>query len=84
MEIIRQLTQEVITREGEGITALQYGDPHGLYELRKVVCDYLMAPKSVRCAPRLRRHNEKADRPLLPGSNGNHLPYGHAATGAVR
>lgn len=31
--------------------ALQYGDPHGLYDLRKVVCDQLMAPKGVKCSP---------------------------------
>src|ERR1044072_2109179 len=30
---------------------LGYGDPHGLLELRKSVCDYLQAARAVRCEP---------------------------------
>lgn len=30
---------------------LGYGDPHGLFELRKSVCDYLQAARAVRCEP---------------------------------
>ena len=28
---------------------LGYGDPHGMLELRKSVCDYLQAARGVRC-----------------------------------
>lgn len=51
VDIVRELTMEIMTKDKEGITALQYGDPHGLYDLRKVVCDILMAPKGVKCSP---------------------------------
>jgi GntR family transcriptional regulator/MocR family aminotransferase len=30
---------------------LGYGDPHGMLELRKSVCDYLRAARAVRCEP---------------------------------
>src|ERR1043166_699203 len=30
---------------------LGYGDPHGMLELRKCVCDYLKAARAVRCEP---------------------------------
>jgi GntR family transcriptional regulator/MocR family aminotransferase len=30
---------------------LGYGDPHGMLELRKSVCDYLQAARGVRCEP---------------------------------
>ena len=30
---------------------LGYGDPHGMLELRKCVCDYLQAARGVRCEP---------------------------------
>jgi GntR family transcriptional regulator / MocR family aminotransferase len=30
---------------------LGYGDPHGMLELRKSVCDYLQAARGVRCGP---------------------------------
>jgi GntR family transcriptional regulator / MocR family aminotransferase len=30
---------------------LGYGDPHGMLELRKSVCDYLQAARAVRCEP---------------------------------
>ena len=30
---------------------LGYGDPHGLFDLRKSVCDYLQAARAVRCEP---------------------------------
>jgi GntR family transcriptional regulator/MocR family aminotransferase len=30
---------------------LGYGDPHGMLELRRSVCDYLQAARAVRCAP---------------------------------
>ena len=48
VDIIRQLTAEVITKEGRGIEAMQYGGVMGVTDLRQVICDQLLAPKGVK------------------------------------
>lgn len=48
-ELWRQLT--VRTLRSLGGQHLGYGDPRGLPELRKSVCDYLRAARGVRCEP---------------------------------
>lgn len=51
VDIVREIVNEIMTVDNRGVTALQYGDPLGLKDLREVVCDYLMEPKGVHCAP---------------------------------
>mgnify|MGYP002711063874 FL=1 len=48
VDIVRKISDEVMTKDGKGITALQYGDPYGYSELRDVVKDYLLAPKGIK------------------------------------
>ena len=47
IEIVRKLTDEVITRDGRGVEAMQYGGVMGIKDLRQVVCEQLLAPKGV-------------------------------------
>lgn len=51
VDIVREITNEVMRVDSRGVTALQYGDPLGLKDLREVVCDYLLKPKGVECEP---------------------------------
>ena len=51
IDIVREITNEVMTKDALGVTALQYGNPIGLRYLREMVCEYLLEPKGVRCSP---------------------------------
>ncbi len=51
IDIVREITNEVMTKDALGVTALQYGNPIGLRSLREMVCEYLLEPKGVRCSP---------------------------------
>ncbi len=51
VDIVRQITDEVMRVDSRGVTALQYGDPLGLEDLRQVVVDYLLKPKGVIADP---------------------------------
>jgi GntR family transcriptional regulator / MocR family aminotransferase len=48
-ELWRKLTARSLRSFGRH--HLGYGDPHGMLELRKSVCDYLQAARAVRCEP---------------------------------
>jgi len=47
IDIVREITNEVITRDGRGVEALQYGNVMGLPDLRDIVVSELLAPKGV-------------------------------------
>ncbi len=47
VDIVREITNEVITRDGRGVEALQYGSVMGLPDLRDIVVSELLAPKGV-------------------------------------
>ncbi len=48
-ELWRKLSARTLRSFGQH--HLGYGDPHGMLELRKSVCDYLQAARGVRCGP---------------------------------
>lgn len=48
VDIVREITNEVITRDGRGVEALQYGSVMGLPDLREIVVSELLAPKGVK------------------------------------
>jgi GntR family transcriptional regulator/MocR family aminotransferase len=48
-ELWRKLSARTLRSFGRD--HLGYGDPHGMLELRKSVCDYLQAARGVRCEP---------------------------------
>ena len=50
VDIVREITNEVITRDGRGVEALQYGSVMGLPDLREIVVSELLAPKGVKLA----------------------------------
>lgn len=47
VDIVREIANDVLTLDKKGVEALQYGDPRGSEDLRRVVIDHLMAPKGV-------------------------------------
>lgn len=47
IDIVREISNEVITRDGRGAEALQYGSVMGLPDLREIVVSELLAPKGV-------------------------------------
>ena len=49
VELWRKLSARTLRSFGR--YHLGYGDPHGMLELRKCVCDYLQAARGVRCEP---------------------------------
>jgi len=49
VELWRKLSARTLRSLGRH--HLGYGDPHGMLELRKAVCDYLRAARGVRCEP---------------------------------
>lgn len=49
VEIVRELSQELLTRESRGVEALQYGPIAGTPDLRQAIIDHLLAPKGMRC-----------------------------------
>lgn len=48
VEALREISQDVFTREGRGIEALAYGTTQGAADLREVVVEQLLAPKGVK------------------------------------
>lgn len=50
VERIRSIADEVLTREGRGVEALQYGPPAGMKDLRQAVIDHLLAPEGMHAA----------------------------------
>ena len=51
VDIVREITNEVMTVDGLGVEALQYGNPIGLLSLRQMVCKYLLEPKGLEGTP---------------------------------
>ncbi len=51
VEIVREISNEVLTRDKRGVEALQYSHPHGLKDLREAVAQKLLAPKGVQADP---------------------------------
>jgi len=47
IDIVREITNEVIRADKRGVEALQYGPVMGAADLREVVVNYLLAPKGV-------------------------------------
>ncbi len=51
VELVREIVNDVMTREKRGIEALQYGPVPGLADLREVVVEHLLTPKGVPANP---------------------------------
>lgn len=47
VEQVNKIASEVITREGRGVEALQYGPVEGIKQLREIVAEKLLAPKGI-------------------------------------
>ena len=47
VEQLREIAAEVLSREGRGVEALQYGPVQGAAQLRRIVAEKLLAPKGV-------------------------------------
>ncbi len=47
IDILREITNDVMSVGKRGVEALQYGNPMGLYDLREAVAHELLAPKGV-------------------------------------
>lgn len=47
IEIVKEITQDIMTRESRGVEALQYGAVMGAMDLREVIVDQLLKPKGV-------------------------------------
>lgn len=47
VELVRDIVNDVMTREKRGIESLQYGPVPGLADLREVVVEHLLTPKGV-------------------------------------
>ena len=50
VDVIRSIANEVLTRDGRGIEALQYGPIMGTTDLRQAIITHLLAPKGIQCA----------------------------------
>ena len=48
---IREIANDVLTVNGRGVEALQYGKPLGAQDLREIVAKDLLAPKGVNVSP---------------------------------
>ena len=48
VEIVHEIASQVLTREGRGGQALQYGNPMGIPDLRQAVIDRLLEPKGLK------------------------------------
>ncbi|SMG14119.1 aminotransferase-like domain-containing protein [Dethiosulfovibrio salsuginis] len=51
VELVREIVNDVMTREKRGIESLQYGPVPGLADLREVVVEHLLTPKGVSANP---------------------------------
>ena len=47
VELVQDISSEVLIREGRGVQALQYGNPIGIPDLRQAVIDHLLTPKGL-------------------------------------
>lgn len=47
VETVHEIASQVLTREGRGVQALQYGNPMGIADLRQAVIDRLLEPKGL-------------------------------------
>jgi 2-aminoadipate transaminase len=50
VDIVREIADDVIRRDGRGVEALQYGNVMGLPDLREIVVGELLEPKGVRAS----------------------------------
>ena len=48
VEIVHEIASQVLTREGRGGQALQYGNPMGIPDLRQAVIERLLEPKGLK------------------------------------
>lgn len=48
VDIVREISQEVLRRETRGVEALQYGPVMGIRDLRELIASQLLAPKGIR------------------------------------
>lgn len=51
VDMVREIANDVIRREGRGVEALQYGSVMGLPDLRDIVVSHLLVPKGVAADP---------------------------------
>ena len=51
VEQLREIANDVLTRDTRGVEALQYGPVQGVKQLREIVADKLLAPKGVTASP---------------------------------
>ena len=49
VDILRQLTDEVVVKDKRGVEALQYGPIGGTQDLKEIIVNELLAPKGVKC-----------------------------------
>ena len=49
IDILRQLTDEVIRKDKRGVEALQYGPLSGTKDMKEVIVNELLLPKGVKC-----------------------------------
>lgn len=47
IEILKDISQDVFSRDGRGVEALAYGNTQGIHDLRQIIVDQLLAPKGV-------------------------------------
>lgn len=50
VDILRQLTDEVVVKDKRGVEALQYGPIGGTQDMKEIIVNELLAPKGVKCA----------------------------------
>ena len=51
VDILRGISEEVLQRDYRGVEALQYGPTAGVFDLREVIAEQLLAPKGVQAGP---------------------------------
>ena len=51
LDLIREITQDILREETRGVEALSYGPVMGIADLRQVVVEELLAPKGVDASP---------------------------------
>lgn len=49
IDILRQLTDEVVVQNKRGVEALQYGPIGGTQDMKEIIVNELLAPKGVKC-----------------------------------
>lgn len=49
VDILRQLTDEVVVKDKRGVEALQYGPIGGTQDMKEIIVNELLAPKGVKC-----------------------------------